>query len=749
MDWFKLTGYSIIQLTQIIISAGILAYMCFLRKKSKAIWQLIGFFVGVTWYFIAIFLFSTVNAHWQHYFLLPTQIIGFFVGMIFMLQFFYQFPEPSNRKESQIVLFISIISAVLIIIFIIFSFMIDRHFGLIDYQIIGFVLLLMIIWGMIVLYRRTINYADDVTFNSYKSLGNDKSQENQFLLLKKPLFSFRKLTKTKNKKALATRGFLMVTCLGFLLNLATIITFVSAMTPELNQFILGIGFQVFLFVAVMNYFNHVPEPSTFILKIVGVSLLSVLVVVGIVAFIITPTHIDSYNALKNLEVELCKNAINSFEFEIVPENVSYIMSNPGKNNIDEFSQLVYSKDNNLDLSEIIKSEILEFSNEIEELTGQLFLFGLQNNVRVNSEYNQINFITFEFTGDDNTIYEIGYNYDDYRSFLHKKNSGLALIIIVTTIIMAITLPLFFQSSLVAPLNKLLEGVKKVDEGDFDVEIPVKVQDEIGIISRSFNKMVASVKKANELRVQKARIDTELKTAHDAQMSIMPQTDPDIDGFEISGICIPANEVGGDFFDYIWLDEQKTKFGITICDVSGKGMKAAMTAVMSSGMLYTKANETDSIKEIMTRVNRPLFFKTEKSMFAAMCLASINTKSKKLIYTNAGLNEPLLKRNNTIQVLKGENHGYPLGIVMECEYRETSLTLTTGDVLLLCTDGLTEAENQTEEFYGDERLRDLLLRIDTTTISAKEIKETIIKDIDAFTGSSSQSDDMTLVVVKVL
>ncbi|MFC2146334.1 PP2C family protein-serine/threonine phosphatase, partial [Acidobacteriota bacterium] len=91
---------------------------------------------------------------------------------------------------------------------------------------------------------------------------------------------------------------------------------------------------------------------------------------------------------------------------------------------------------------------------------------------------------------------------------------------------------------------------------------------------------------------KTRLQAVLQTARDAQMSIMPQSDPQVPGFDISGTCVPASEVGGDFFDYIWLTEEKTKFGIAIGDVSGKAMKAAMTAVMSDGILFSKANEFD-------------------------------------------------------------------------------------------------------------------------------------------------------------
>jgi ligand-binding sensor domain-containing protein/serine phosphatase RsbU (regulator of sigma subunit) len=250
--------------------------------------------------------------------------------------------------------------------------------------------------------------------------------------------------------------------------------------------------------------------------------------------------------------------------------------------------------------------------------------------------------------------------------------------------------------------------------------------------------------------QKTRLQTELQTARDAQMSIMPQFDPDVPGFDVSGICEPASEVGGDFFDYIWLNEQKTKFGIAIGDVSGKAMKAAMTAVMSDGILFSKANESDSIKEIMTRVNRPLYFKTDKKMFTALCLVSLDTQTKALIFTNAGLNHPLLKAagSGAVTPIKGEGSKFPLGMFRDNVYQEKQTPLKNGDVLVLFTDGMLDTQNAAGEFYGYGKLKARLEDMDTENLSASAIKEGIIADALAFAGTEPQKDDITVVVVKV-
>lgn len=250
------------------------------------------------------------------------------------------------------------------------------------------------------------------------------------------------------------------------------------------------------------------------------------------------------------------------------------------------------------------------------------------------------------------------------------------------------------------------------------------------------------------RLKNVRMKAELKTAHDAQMSIMPQADPEVEGIDISGICIPANEVGGDFFDYFWLNHNEYKFGILIGDVSGKAMKAAMTAVMTSGMIVTEANEAESTATILKRVNRPIFDKTNKQMFVAVCLASLNTKNKEFVFTNAGLNIPLLKTAGGIQFLKSEGPRFPLGVMKDVVYNERKLALNSGDVIIMMTDGIYEARNRDKEQYGEERLLKLVAGMDTHKMTSTRIKTLIIRDVQDFAGRQSQHDDMTVLVVKV-
>jgi sigma-B regulation protein RsbU (phosphoserine phosphatase) len=178
-------------------------------------------------------------------------------------------------------------------------------------------------------------------------------------------------------------------------------------------------------------------------------------------------------------------------------------------------------------------------------------------------------------------------------------------------------------------------------------------------------------------LEKRRAESELQTARVMQMSLMPATDLVIDGYCISGICRPAYEVGGDYYDYLWLDDAKTKLGIAVADVTGKSMKAAITAVMSSGMVYGEVGRNDTPRLILKNINRSMYLKTDKRVFTAMTFAVIDTKSKMLTFSNAGQMMPILKREGKVRFLKVEGLRLPLGIKEEVDYDEQRIEMQSG------------------------------------------------------------------------
>ncbi|MGE5497218.1 MAG: two-component regulator propeller domain-containing protein [Syntrophothermus sp.] len=240
---------------------------------------------------------------------------------------------------------------------------------------------------------------------------------------------------------------------------------------------------------------------------------------------------------------------------------------------------------------------------------------------------------------------------------------------------------------------------------------------------------------------------ELKAAHDSQMSIMPHSDPLVDGLDVSGICIPASEVGGDFFDYFQHNNSRDNLGILIGDASGKAMKAAMTAVLASGMIMTFNPAAEDIKTIFTKVNRVLYARTDKRIFVAACILLIDVISNKIRYVNAGNINPIVKTNGAVINLQSSEPRFPLGLTCDVHYEEKTSAFNKGDIVFLITDGIIEAQTKTKEFYGMERLCTLISKTDLNNLSASEIKRMLISDIERFCNDGSNHDDMTIIVIK--
>jgi sigma-B regulation protein RsbU (phosphoserine phosphatase) len=230
-----------------------------------------------------------------------------------------------------------------------------------------------------------------------------------------------------------------------------------------------------------------------------------------------------------------------------------------------------------------------------------------------------------------------------------------------------------------------------------------------------------------------------------QMRLLPGSAPSVEGFDIAGISEPAREVGGDFFDYLSLADGK--MGVAIADVSDKGLKAAMNAVLANGMLHEVAKDGVSCGRILSALNADLYPRMEKQMFTALALAVIDPDSGKLLWANAAQPHPLVKRDDQVFEFRSDSE-LPLGIMPNTAYPDSDLELQTGDIVVLYTDGVIEAEDEARKMYGTERLERIVARIDST-MDAEGVIKAIRQDLSDFVGSAEQYDDITVVVLKKL
>ncbi|HUI09902.1 MAG TPA: PP2C family protein-serine/threonine phosphatase [Bacteroidota bacterium] len=250
------------------------------------------------------------------------------------------------------------------------------------------------------------------------------------------------------------------------------------------------------------------------------------------------------------------------------------------------------------------------------------------------------------------------------------------------------------------------------------------------------------------RGEKEDLQTELKLAHDVQVSLMPKSNPSLEGFDIAGVSIPAANVGGDLFDYAPLGSNGNAFGISVFDVSGKGMQAAMSAVFTIGAIAGETGRSTSPGEILTVVNRSVFAHSRRGHFVAFLLAAIDPGKKTVTFANAGQTRPLLRSREGLSWLEPPGVRFPLGMQQDSAYEERTVQLSPGDVLLMITDGFTEAMNAREEMFGAERVEEFARDPAICTLRAPAIIERLTAAVRSFSAGAPQHDDMTMVVVKV-
>lgn len=247
--------------------------------------------------------------------------------------------------------------------------------------------------------------------------------------------------------------------------------------------------------------------------------------------------------------------------------------------------------------------------------------------------------------------------------------------------------------------------------------------------------------------ERQRMKRELEVAKHVQMSFLPKTNPVLNGIDIASICIPALEVGGDYYDFIQLE--KNKLGIIIGDVSGKGTQAAFYMTLTKGFLKALAKQTDSPAEVLTKMNELFYENVERGRFISMIYAIVDLDTKIITIARAGHN-PIILQDESGEITLISPNGLALGLekgnLFTKVITEHKEALSSGKVFIFYTDGFTEAVNKRGEEYGLDRMFEIA-RLKTLTL-AKEIQDTLLEDVDKFIGKAAQHDDMTMVILKI-
>jgi len=326
--------------------------------------------------------------------------------------------------------------------------------------------------------------------------------------------------------------------------------------------------------------------------------------------------------------------------------------------------------------------------------------------------------------------------------------GLVAFLFLTIEVFAFFFGVRISEGFVTAVHALRKGTSSLTKGELDTFIDIPNEDEFGDLADVFNEMTVAIRQGRGDALAKERLTREMETARGIQNRLLPSEEPALAGFEVTGTSIPSREVGGDYFDFLMQDTDR--IGVAIGDVSGKGMPAALLMSNLQASLHGQVIHPSSVAQVVGLVNDLIVASTDAHMFATFFYGLLDTTAGTFTSTNAGHNPPLvLRADGTMEYLK--EGGLLLGMLDGQAYKQETVNLGPGDVVILYTDGITEAvgpaadEDDIDAMFGEEALEEVVAR--SSHLPAAGIKEAILDAVSRHTEGVAQSDDITLVVIR--
>ncbi|WNZ43944.1 SpoIIE family protein phosphatase [Leptolyngbya boryana CZ1] len=338
-------------------------------------------------------------------------------------------------------------------------------------------------------------------------------------------------------------------------------------------------------------------------------------------------------------------------------------------------------------------------------------------------------------------------------------------------ILTIAIAHLFSRTITKPLQGLIEWTNELSQQNYEKSshsdcstalamLTLERQDEIGELARALQKREAELEQSIEdLRKAiaiKERMESELQIGREIQMDMLILGASAFSKHKDLGIYAtlkPAREVGGDFYDFYFRREnlsylfEENRFCFCIGDASGKGVPAALFMAVIKTLLKSQAYIDLSPAKILTHVNDVISAENPSCMFVTLFFGVLNLADGELVYTNAGHNPPYIRRQNGLVEPLNQRHGTALGVLEGLVYKEDKTTLENGDILITYTDGVTEAMDQDQTLFSDQRFLDLLKSNQYS--SAEEVIKLTLAAIEAFQGEVEQSDDLTMLALQFL
>lgn len=336
---------------------------------------------------------------------------------------------------------------------------------------------------------------------------------------------------------------------------------------------------------------------------------------------------------------------------------------------------------------------------------------------------------------------VGDSLDDLRRTA-GRNAGFGLLLIGIAIIGVVPI----SGRLTRNLTALTDGVGRIAQGDYRARVAVRSRDEIGDLAQAFNNMAADVERHQAAAIGQERLRRELELGRQIQSDMLPNVPLSFGRTHVRGVSLPAREVGGDFFNYFSLDDDR--IALLIGDVSGKGVGAALLMANMQASLRTRLTLGQSLADIAEALDRDMASTSGSRLYVTLFLGILGVRTHRLQYVNAGHNPQFVLRSG--RPLEGmAATGIPIGLLAGRGYTQREVLLATGDLLFFYTDGCVELENEANDVFGTERLEQVVLSAGTP---GEPTPDRVLRHVEdamiAFRGAREPNDDATMMGVSI-
>ena len=326
-----------------------------------------------------------------------------------------------------------------------------------------------------------------------------------------------------------------------------------------------------------------------------------------------------------------------------------------------------------------------------------------------------------------------------------------LLPVFVSILLGTGIAFWLANLITGPIKTLMADLTEVSSGNLDHRTSVTSTDEVGLLASTFNRMTQALKGAHDQELQTKALEHDLAIASEIQSNLVPKRMLKIPGYDVSAYYRPSKEVGGDYYDFIQVDEHNE--GIIVADVSGKGIPGSLVMTMARAFIRMEAERTKNLSpaDTLMKANRMLAQDIKKGMFVTALYCILDKRTNEMRVASAGHNPMVVWRaaGNRIELVNpnGIAMGFDKGPVFEKTVKEEKIVLGRGDRIVLYTDGTVEAMDANNREFGDDKFQGLVKQL--ATRDSNQMLNLLVKSLDEHKGNAPQSDDITIVTLRYL